>query len=52
MRLIKPKFWETKNIISFIFYPLSLITFLVNISKKLSLKKNLKLKLYVLEIFL
>ncbi len=44
MRLIKPKFWETKNIISFIFFPLSLITFLVNISKKLFLRKKFKIK--------
>ena len=33
MRLIKPKFWETKNFISFILYPLSAITSLINIQK-------------------
>ena len=42
MRLIKPKFWETKNFISFILYPLSAITYLINITKKFSNKKNFK----------
>ena len=36
MRLTKPKFWDTKNFISFILYPLSAITYLINIAKKLS----------------
>ena len=44
MNLIKPKFWETKNFISFIIYPLSIITYLINISKKFSTKKNFKIK--------
>ena len=44
MRLIKPKFWETKNFISLILYPLSIITFLINILKKFSIKKNFKIK--------
>ena len=44
MRLIKPKFWETKNFISFILYPLSSITYLINITKKFSVKKNFKIK--------
>ena len=44
MRLIKPKFWETKNLISFILYPLSTITYLINIAKKLSNKKKFKIK--------
>ena len=44
MKLIKPKFWETKNIISFILYPLSVITYLVNITKKFSIKKNFEIK--------
>ena len=34
MRLTKPKFWDTKNFISFILYPLSSITYLINITKK------------------
>ena len=44
MRLIKPKFWETKNLISFILYPLSSITFLINTTKKFCIKKNFKIK--------
>jgi tetraacyldisaccharide 4'-kinase len=44
MRLIKPKFWETKNLISFILYPLSSITFLINNTKKFCIKKNFKIK--------
>ena len=44
MKLIKPKFWETKNFISLILYPLSIITYLINISKKFSFKKNFKIK--------
>ena len=44
MKLIKPKFWDTKNFISFILYPLSTITYLINIIKKLSNKKKFKIK--------
>ena len=44
MKLIKPHFWETKNYISFTLYPLSIITYLINISKKLSIKKNFEIK--------
>jgi tetraacyldisaccharide 4'-kinase len=44
MRLIKPKFWKTKNFISFILYPLSLITYLINVIKKFSIKKNFGIK--------
>ena len=44
MKLIKPKFWKTKNFISFILYPLSLIIYLVNISKKFSIKNNFDIK--------
>ena len=44
MRLIKPKFWETKNLISFMLYPLSSITFLINNTKKFCIKKNFKIK--------
>ena len=44
MRLIKPKFWETKNSLSFIFFPFSVITYLVNITKKFSIKKNFEIK--------
>ena len=52
MKLIKPKFWDTKNFISFILYPLSAITNLINITKKYLIKKNLRLKLSVLVIYL
>jgi len=44
MKVTKPKFWDTKNLISFILYPLSAITFLINITKKLSNKKKFKIK--------
>jgi len=44
MKLTKPKFWDTKNLISFILYPLSAITYLINITKKLSNKKKFKIK--------
>ena len=44
MKLVKPKFWETKNFISFILYPLSSITHLINITKKFSIKKKFEIK--------
>ena len=44
MRLIKPKFWETKNFISFILYPSSAITSLINSTKKFCIKKNFEIK--------
>ena len=44
MKLIKPKFWDTKNFISFILYPLSAITYLINITKKLSNKEKFEIK--------
>tara|TARA_Y100000741_G_scaffold137066_1_gene103357 strand:- start:518 stop:1441 length:924 start_codon:yes stop_codon:yes gene_type:complete len=44
MKLIKPKFWQKKNFISFILYPLSIITYLINITKKYSTKKNFQIK--------
>ena len=44
MKLIKPKFWETKNFISFILYPLSAATYLINNIKKFSIQKNFKIK--------
>ena len=44
MKLIKPHFWETKNYISFTLYPLSVITYLINITKKLSIKENFEIK--------
>ena len=44
MKLIKPKFWETKNFISLILYPLSIITYLINIKKKISTKIKFEIK--------
>ena len=44
MKLIKPRFWDTKNFLSFILYPLSAITYLINIIKKLSNKKKFEIK--------
>ena len=44
MKLIKPNFWQTKNFISFILYPLSLVTYLINISKILFIKKKFAIK--------
>ena len=44
MKLVKPKFWEIKNYISFLLYPLSSITYLINIIKKFSIKKKYKIK--------
>ena len=44
MRLVKPKFWETKNFISIILYPFSAITYLINNAKKFSIKKDFEIK--------
>ena len=44
MKLIKPKFWSEKNVITFLFYPLSLITHLTNIFKKNSSQKEFDIK--------
>jgi len=44
MKVNKPLFWNKINLISILLYPLSLITFLINIIKKLSIKKNFNIK--------
>ena len=44
MKLIKPKFWKTKNFISLILYPLSAVTFLINSIKKFSIRKTFEIK--------
>ena len=44
MKLIKPKFWINKTLISYIFYPLTIITYLLNIVKSLSKKKEFKIQ--------
>jgi len=44
MKINRPLFWNNINLISILLYPLSLITFFVNIIKKTSHKKKLKIK--------
>ena len=44
MKIIKPKFWENKNIISFLLYPFSILTFFVNKIKKRSFQKKYSIK--------
>ena len=44
MIFMKPNFWQTKNFISLLLFPLTLITFSINFLKKFSFKKNFKIK--------
>ena len=44
MKLIKPKFWINKNLLSYFFYPLTIITYLFNLIKEISTKKKFKIK--------
>ena len=44
MKLIKPKFWSEKNFISYLIYPLSIITYLINFLKKISPQKEFSIK--------
>jgi len=44
MKVKKPLFWNEINLISILFYPLSLITLFINNIKKISHKKNFKIK--------
>ena len=44
MKLIKPKFWLERNLYSYILYPFSIITYLINIFKKNYLKKKFYIK--------
>tara|TARA_B100001250_G_scaffold274685_1_gene237237 strand:+ start:72 stop:995 length:924 start_codon:yes stop_codon:yes gene_type:complete len=44
MKVNKPLFWNEINLISILLYPLSLITFLINIFKKILNKRNFKIK--------
>ena len=44
MKFNKPLFWHEINFISILLYPLSLITLSINIIKKISYKKNFKIK--------
>ena len=52
MNLKKPDFWLKKNILTIFLLPLTIITNTINFIKKFSIKKNLKLKQYALEIFM
>ncbi len=44
MQVNRPLFWNNINLISILLYPLSLVTFFINILKKKSHKKELKIK--------
>ena len=44
MKFVKPLFWNSKNIISIILYPLSLITLIINELKELNSKKKFLIK--------
>ena len=44
MIFIKPNFWQTKNFISLLLFPLTLITFSINFLKKFNFKKHFKIK--------
>ena len=44
MKINRPLFWNNINFISILLYPLSLVTFFINILKKTSHKKDLKIK--------
>ena len=44
MKLIKPKFWIKKTIISYILYPSTIITYIFNIVKSLFIKREFKIK--------
>lgn len=44
MKIIKPIFWDKKNFLSYILYPLTLITCSINLIKKFSHKKKFLLK--------
>ena len=44
MKINRPLFWNSINLISILLYPLSLVTFFINILKKTSYKKEFKIK--------
>ena len=39
----KPNFWQTKNFVSTLLFPLTLITLSINFLKKFSFKKHFKM---------
>ena len=43
MILMKPNFWQTKNFISLLLFPLTIITFCINFLKKFNIKNNFKM---------
>ncbi len=44
MNLIKPRFWFNKELLSYLFFPFSIITFLINRYKKILIKKKFSIK--------
>tara|TARA_B100000035_G_scaffold11508_1_gene9709 strand:+ start:83 stop:397 length:315 start_codon:yes stop_codon:yes gene_type:complete len=44
MIFTKPNFWQKKNFISLLLFPLTIITFGINILKKFNIKNNFKIK--------
>ena len=44
MNIIKPVFWSEKNFLSLLLYPLTALTFLINLIKKFSVKKKFSIK--------
>ena len=44
MIFMKPDFWQTKNVISILLFPLTLITFSINFLKKVNFKKHFRIK--------
>ena len=44
MKINRPFFWNNINLISILLYPLSLVTFFINILKKTSYKRKIKIK--------
>ena len=44
MILMKPNFWQRKNFISLLLFPLTIITFSINIIKKINIKTRFKIK--------
>ena len=44
MIFLKPKFWQTKNFISLLLFPFTLITFCINFLKKFNIKNHFKIK--------
>ena len=44
MKLIRPKFWLNKNLLSYLFFPFSIITLCINGYKKTLIKKKFSIK--------